>query len=259
MRNLIKNTPVLILCGGRGSRLSEETKKTPKPLIKLDKFPILYHIIQIYIKFGFEKFVLLTGYKHHLFERYFFNELPNKIKQKTIISKKDKKILFKNFEVKILNTGLNTLTGARILKYKEFMKNEKYFAVTYGDGLANVNLRRVFKKFYKSDFDGIMCASNPKEKFGILKIKGNIVTNFKEKEKDPKKWINIGFFVFKKIFFKYLDKNTMLEEKPLKKITNRKKLMVYKHSGLYNCMDTLQEKKIIQNMIKKKLTPPWLL
>ena len=258
MRNLIKNTPVLILCGGKGTRLSEETKKTPKPLIKLDKYPILYHIIQIYIKFGFKKFVLLTGYKHHLFERYFFKELPNKINQKITISKKDKTILFKNFEVKIFNTGLNTLTGARILKYKKFLKNEKYFAVTYGDGLANINLENVFKKFYKTNFEGIMCASNPKEKFGTLKIKKNIVTSFKEKEKDPKKWINIGFFIFKLIFFKYLDKNTMLEEKPLKKITNKKKLMVYKHSGLYNCMDTLHEKKIIQSMIKKKLTPPWL-
>jgi glucose-1-phosphate cytidylyltransferase len=258
MQNLIKDTPVLILCGGKGSRLSEETKKTPKPLIKLDKYPILYHIIQIYIKYGFRKFVLLTGYKHQLFEKYFFNELPDKLKQKPTISKKNKIILFKNFEVKILNTGLNTLTGARILKYKRFMQNKKYFAVTYGDGLANINLKKVFKKFYKTNFEGIMCATNPLEKFGTLKIKNNIVTNFREKEKDPKKWINIGFFIFNKIFFKYLDKHTMLEKKPLKKITNKKKLMVYKHIGLYNCMDTLHEKKIIQNMIKKKLTLPWL-
>ncbi|MDA9647932.1 glucose-1-phosphate cytidylyltransferase, partial [Candidatus Pelagibacter sp.] len=173
-------------------------------------------------------------------------------------SKKNKTIMFKDFDIKILNTGLDTLTGARVLKYKKFMQNNKYFAVTYGDGLANINLKKVFKKFYKTDFEGIMCASNPNEKFGTLKIKKNMVTNFKEKEKDPKKWINIGFFIFKKIFFKYLDKNTMLEEKPLKKITNKKKLMVYKHMGLYNCMDTLHEKKIIQNMIRKKSTPPWL-
>jgi len=257
MQNLIKNTPVLILCGGKGSRLSEETKKTPKPLIKIDKHPILFHIMKIYLKHGFKKFVLLTGYKHHLFEQYFFKELPNKIKQKPIISKKNKTILFKNFDVKILNTGLNTLTGARILKYKKFMQNEKYFAVTYGDGLANVNLGRAFKTFYKTSFEGLMCATNPQEKFGTLKIKNNMVTNFKEKEKDPKKWINIGFFIFKKIFFKYLDKHTMLEEKPLKKITNKKKLMVYKHLGQYNCMDTLHEKKIIQNMLKKKLIAPW--
>ena len=196
MQNLIKDTPVLILCGGKGSRLSEETKKTPKPLIKLDKYPILYHIIQIYIKYGFRKFVLLTGYKHQLFEKYFFNELPNKLKQKPTISKKNKIILFKNFEVKILNTGLNTLTGARILKYKRFMQNKKYFAVTYGDGLANINLKKVFKKFYKTNFEGIMCATNPPEKFGTLKIKNNIGTNFREKEKDPTKWINIGFFIF---------------------------------------------------------------
>ena len=95
--------------------------------------------------------------------------------------------MFKNFEVKIFNTGLNTLTGARILKYKKFMQNEKYFAVTYGDGLANINLGNVFKKFYKTNFEGIMCASNPKEKFVTLKIKKNIVTSFKEKVKRSKK------------------------------------------------------------------------
>ncbi len=258
MQNLIKNTPVLILCGGRGSRLSEETNKTPKPLIKIDSHPILFHIIQIYLKHGFKKFVILTGYKHRLIEQYFSKELPKKIKQKPLISKKDKTLIFKKFEIKILNTGLNTLTGARILKYKKFMDNKKYFAVTYGDGLANINLKKVFKKFYKSNFYGIMCASNPDERFGVLKIKKNIITSFKEKEKDPQKWINIGFFIFKKIFFKYLNKDTMLEESPLKKITNKKKLMVYKHTGLYNCMDTLNEKKLIQNMLKTNLTPPWL-
>ena len=259
MQNLIKNIPVLILCGGKGSRLSEETIKTPKPLIKLDNYPILFHIMQIYLKHGFENFVILTGYKHKLIERYFFKEFPKQIKQKPVISKKNKTIFLKDFNVKILNTGLNTFTGARILKYKKFMQNKKYFAVTYGDGLANINLGKVFKKFHKSKLEGIMCATNPNEKFGTLKIKKNVVVDFKEKERDPKKWINIGFFIFRNVFFNYLDKNTMLEQKPLKKITNKKKLMVYKHSGHYNCMDTLSEKKIIQNMLKKKITPPWLI
>lgn len=252
MQNLIKNIPVLILCGGKGSRLSEETKKTPKPLIKLDDKPILFHIMQIYLKFGFKKFAILTGYKHALFKKYFFIELPKKLKQKPIISNKNSTLFFKDFEVQILNTGLNTLTGSRILKYKNFMKNRKFFAVTYGDGLANINPKNIFKKFYNTNFEGVMAATNPDEKFGVLKIKNNTVIKFKEKEKDPKKWINIGFFIFKKTFFNYLDKNSMLEDRPLKTITNKKKLMVYKHFGQYNCMDTSNEKKIIQNMIKKK-------
>ena len=256
MQNLIKNTPVLILCGGKGSRLSEETLITPKPLIKIDKYPILIHIMKIYLKYGFKKFILLTGYKHKLIKDYFVRKFPKEIKEKPIILKNNK-IYFKNLEVQILNTGLNTLTGARVLKSKKVIRNDKFFALTYGDGLANINLKKVFTNFYKKNFDGVMCATNPEEKFGNLKIKKNVVIDFKEKKKDPKKWVNIGFFLFKNTFFKYLDNKTMLEDKPLKRITKRKKLMVYKHYGKYNCMDTIYEKKIIQNMIKQNLKSPW--
>lgn len=258
MQKLIENTPVLILCGGKGLRLSEETKLTPKPLIKIDKYPILFHIIRIYLKNGFKKFILLTGYKHNLFIKYFTKEFPKKIGEVPEIKHKDKTFKFKKFEVKIFNTGLNTLTGSRILKYKKFLKKNEFFAVSYGDGLANINLKEVFKNFYNQKYEGIMCATNPEEKFGIVEIKKNYAFKFNEKRKNTDKWINIGYFFFKNSFFKYLDKKSMLEQNPLKKITKNKKLMVYKHLGLYKCMDTLNEKKIIQNMIKKNSTPPWL-
>ena len=120
MQKLIEKTPVLILCGGKGLRLSEETNQTPKPLIKIDKYPILFHIIRIYLKNGFKKFILLTGYKHNSFIKYFTKELAKKIGEVPEIEHKDKTFKFKNFEVKIFNTGLNTLTGSRILKYKNF-------------------------------------------------------------------------------------------------------------------------------------------
>jgi len=257
MKKLPNNIPVLILCGGKGLRLSEETQKTPKPLIKIDKFPILHHIIQIYLKNGFKNFILLTGYKSKLIEQYFIKEFPKVTKQKSIFSKKKMTISFKNFDIKLLYTGLNTQTGARILKSKKIIGNNKYFAVTYGDGLANIDLNKVFSKLYKTNFDGIMCATNPEEKFGVLKIKDDLVEDFYEKKKDLKKWINIGFFIFKKNFFKYLDNKTMLEDTPLKKISKKKKLIVYKHFGYYRCMDTLNDKNNIKNDIKKNKTLPW--
>ena len=258
MQKLIKNIPVLILCGGKATRLSEETVNIPKPVIKLDKFPILYHIMQIYLNNGFKEFIILTGYKHTFVKNYFVSKFPKLIKEKVKVSKKNNNLIFKNFNIRVINTGLNTLTGARILKCKKILNNKKYFAVTYGDGLANINIGKVFSKFYKSNYDGIICAANPEEKFGNLKINKNIVTSFDEKKKDLQKWINIGFFIFKHKFFKYLDKKTMLEDKPLKKITKKKKLMVYKHTGNYNCIDTFKEKKIVKDLIRKNKKLPWL-
>ena len=259
MQNLIENTPVIILCGGKGTRLSEETSLTPKPLIKLDKYAIIYHIIQIYIKNGFKNFIVLSGFKHDKVQKYFQHELPKTLKQKINTSKNDKStFIYNNFKIKIFNTGLNTLTGARILKCKNILKNNKYFAVTYGDGLSNINIKKVFSKLFKSKNHGIMCITNPNERFGNVKIKKNLVTKFDEKKIDKKKWINIGFFIFKNKFFSYLNSKSMLENSPLKKITKNKKLMFHKHKGFYHCIDYLNEKKEAQNFIKMYKFPPWL-
>ena len=249
MQNLIKNTPVLILCGGKGSRLSEETKKTPKPLIKIDKHPILFHIMKIYLKHGFKKFVLLTGYKHHLFEKYFFKELPNKIKQKPIISKKDKTILFKNFEVKILNTGLNTLTGARILKYKRFMQNKKYFAVTYGDGLANINIKSLIAHHIKMNKLATISAVTQPGRFGALKLNNQMVEDFLEKPEKTDNYINGGFFVLSPKVIDYIDgDSTIWERDPLERLAKNNELTAYHHNGFWQPMDTLRDKNYLEEL-----------
>ena len=259
MSNVLSNIPVVILCGGKGSRLLEETSLTPKPLINLDKFSLLFHIMRIYLKSGFKNFIILTGYKHLNFVKYFKNKLPRLLNEKIIISKENGiTFLYKNFSIKIINTGNNTLTGARILKVKELLKKKDYFAVTYGDGLSNVNIKKTFIKLKKSKNHGIMSVVNPIERFGKVKIKNNLVTKFNEKKIDHNKWINIGFFIFKNNFFRYLDNKSMLENKPLKKVTQKRKLMVHKHKGFYHCIDFLNEKKIAQNLIKKFKIPPWL-
>lgn len=212
-KNLIKNTPVIILCGGKGTRILEETKKIPKPMIKLDRYPLIYHIIRIYMKFGCKNFILATGYKHKIIHNYFTKNLPKNLKQKTKVTTDNRSTVvnFKNFAIRLYNTGLNTNTGARLLKCKKFLKKKKFFMVTYGDGLANIKINKIFNKLSKTNKVGILTAVNPVEKFGILKIKKNTVINFSEKKQDKNKWINAGFFIFRNSFIKYLDKYTYLE------------------------------------------------
>lgn len=259
----MKNIPVIILCGGLGSRLSEETHLLPKPLIKIGKYPIIYNIIKIYLRYGVKNFILPTGYKHKEFLKFFTSELPKKINKKMTIIKNARSILidYKSFTVEIVFTGIKTKTGSRIFKCKKniLSKNTKYFMVTYGDGLLNTNIKKTYNLLLKNKkMVGIMTVVNPEERFGTLTIKNNKVENFKEKIKDPNKWINAGFFIFRDTLFKYLDKNSMLEEGPLKKLTKSKKMLAYKHKKFYHFIDTLKEKKIAINLIKNNKVAPWL-
>ena len=257
MQNLLKNIPVILLCGGKGTRILEETSHTPKPLIKLDKYSLVFHIIKTYLKNGSKEFIIVTGYKHSKFINHFKYELPKLLKEKIIIQNRNT-FIFKNFTIKIINTGLNTPTAGRILKIKKYIKDKKYFAVTYGDGLSNVNIKKTLIKLKESKKYGILCIKNPPERFGKVKVINNLVINFNEKKIDKNKWINIGYFIFKNQFLKYLNAESMLETKPLNKLTKNKKLIAFKHDGFYQCIDFLNEKKIAQDLIKKFKVPPWL-
>lgn len=230
---------VIILCGGLGSRLSEETKIRPKPMVKIDKKPILNHIINYYHKFGFCDFILALGYKGSF------------IKKKLKYNKKKIKISF-------VNTGLKTLTGGRLLKLKNILKNEKYFHLTYGDGLTNQNLIRL-EKFHRSHGKvATMTVVRPPVRFGEIYLNGNTVKSFKEKIQTNKNWINGGYFVFNNKIFDYIkSENNMLEKEPVKYLTKAKQLKAFKHSGFWQCMDTMREKKLLQNLIKLNKAP-WI-
>ena len=227
---------VVILCGGLGSRLEEETKLIPKPMVKIGKLPIVQHIINYYKSFGYNDFILATGYKKEVLEKYYKN-------------KKNVRCIF---------TGKNTLTGGRILRLKRYFKKNENFLLTYGDGLINQNLNKLLKFHIKHKKIATLTSVKPPARFGEVKINGNRVSSFEEKPQLQNNWINGGFFVFNSKIFNFISGDkTMLERKPFQKLTKIKNLMAYKHYGFWQCMDTIRDKKILENFWRKSKTP-WI-
>jgi len=232
---------VLILAGGFGTRLSEETDLIPKPLVKIGGKPILWHIMKHYNAFGFNEFVILLGYKGHMIEDYFLNQSD-----------------FFNWNITFLDTGLNTDTGGRI-KRAEKIINNKPFLLTYGDGLANIDLNKLIS-FHKSH-DGLVTMSSVQlaSRFGILEIGDEErVTQFKEKPKENEAWINGGFFICEPDILNYIkNDSTTFEKDPLATLTEDGKLFTYRHKGFWKCMDTLRDKRELDELAKSD-SPPWV-
>ena len=227
---------IVILCGGLGSRLAEETKLIPKPMVKIGSLPIIRHIINYYKSFGFNEFILATGYKKNILENYF---------------KKEKKI-------KCIFTGNNTLTGGRLLRLKKYFSKNENFMLTYGDGLSNVDLKKLLKFHLKHKKIATLTSVKPPARFGEVFISGNRVSKFEEKSQLNQNWINGGFFVFNEKIFKYIKHDLkMLEREPFKKLTQKRELMAFKHFGFWQCMDTMRDKKILNKLLKEKKAP-WL-
>ena len=224
---------VVILAGGLGTRISEYTKTIPKPMIPINKVPILIHIINYYRKYGFNEFYIAVGYKSKIIKDYF----------------KKKKI--RNCKINIIDTGLKTMTGGRLKRLSRFLKKEA-FLMTYGDGLSNVNLERLIKFYKKRKKLMTLTAVRPPARFGAIKIVNNNVKYFKEKSSLDEGWINGGFFVIEPEIFKYIkgDK-TYLERSPLEKIASMGNLSAFKHHGFWQCMDTLRDKEILEKKLKK--------
>ena len=229
---------VVILAGGLGTRLSEYTKKIPKPMVKIGKIPILVHIIKHYMKYGLNDFIIAGGYKYSIIRNYF----------------KKKKI--KKANIRVINTGLNTLTGKR-LKYLENMLTET-FMLTYGDGLSNIDINKLYNFHKKNKKKITITAVHPPARFGELEIKGNLVQKFKEKPQLQKGWINGGFFVIEPSFLNLIgNKNEMLERGPINRAVRKKNLVAFKHDGFWFCMDNLRDKNVLENLVKFKKAP-WL-
>jgi glucose-1-phosphate cytidylyltransferase len=227
---------VVILCGGLGSRLSEETIKIPKPMIKIGELPILSHIIKIYEKFGFTEIILATGYKSEIIERFYSNK--------------------KN--ISCVYTGLKSMTGGRLLRLKKYFSSNENFMLTYGDGLSSQNIKKLCHFHNSHEKIGTMTAVKPPARFGEIFLKKNQVLSFEEKPQLSSNWINGGFFVFNSKIFNYIsDNNTMLEREPFQRLAQEKELMAYKHYGFWQCMDTLRD-KILLNKIYNSKKIPWL-
>lgn len=230
---------VVILCGGKGTRLLEETKTRPKPLVDIGGKPILTHIMQSYVKHGFNDFKLATGYLSEQIENY-VNEsnLPGK--------------------VAVINTGQETLTGGRLLRLKNDLVKEKNFMLTYGDGVCNVDLKKLIKFHEHHGKIATVTAVRPPARFGVMKLTENKVEYFHEKSQTDTGWINGGYFVFNSEIFNYLkDDTSILEQQPLQKLTSEGELMAFKHEGFWQCMDTLRDKNYLDELCKQGNTP-WL-
>jgi glucose-1-phosphate cytidylyltransferase len=229
---------VVILAGGFGSRISEYSKKIPKPMITVGDKPLLWHIMKTYSKHNFTDFIIALGYKGQIIKNYF----------------KSKKF---GWNIQLVNTGANSMTGGRILRLKEFLTDDR-FMLTYGDGLANVNIKKLLSFHKKNKKMVTVTAVRPPARFGSLEIKNNIATNFREKSSLDVGWINGGFFVMERKFLKYIKNDkTILEREPLIKVSKQRQLAAFKHNTFWQCMDTKRDLDLLRSYWKKN-NPRWL-
>ena len=227
------NYQIVILAGGKGSRLSNLTRSIPKPMVKANNLPIIVHIMKHYYNYGFKNFIVATGYKSKIIKSFF---KTNKFPWKT----------------QVCFTGLNTMTGGRIRRLRNILKNKSFF-LTYGDGLSNINLDKLLKFHKKKKGVITLTAVRPPARFGAIEIKNHKVVMFREKSRLDTGWINGGFFIMEPEIFKYLKNDrTYLEREPLEKLGKKKKLFAYQHNGFWQCVDTPRDLEILEKILKKK-------
>ena len=251
---------VVILAGGKGTRIAEESINKPKPLVTIGSQPIIWHIMKHYSYYGFNDFIICCGYKGHLIKEYFMNycafnsDLTIDLK-KNSLSIKNK--ILESWKINLVDTGDETMTGGRILRLKKILKDEENFLLTYGDGLSNVNIKKLLSSHKKGNKLATITVVNPKGRYGIIDIKnGNLVDSFIEKPTESKSWINGGFFVFNREVFDFLKKDTdILEQGPIQKIAKKKQLSAYKHFGFWKAMDTLNDKVYLEKLWQSRNCP----
>tara|TARA_X000000950_G_C13866390_1_gene640921 strand:- start:863 stop:1618 length:756 start_codon:yes stop_codon:yes gene_type:complete len=244
---------VVILCGGKGTRISEYSSLIPKPMLKINNKPILWHIMNIYSKFGYNDFVLPLGYKGEVIKDFFLNykKLSNNFRLELGSGKVE--FLNKNNEdwkITFIDTGDDTLTGERLIKIKKYIDGEN-FLLTYGDGISDINISNLVKFHKKNNKIITMTAVRPNTRFGDVKISGNTITSFKEKPQLNEGWINGGFFVINKKFLNLIKKNQMLEKEPMTIAVKKKELVAYKHNGFWYCIDSKKELDYLNKNFKK--------
>lgn len=243
---------VLILAGGYGTRISEESDVRPKPMIEIGGKPILWHIMKHYSSYGFNEFVILLGYKSYVIKEYFANYYLHN-SDVTIDTANQKLEIHNNYsenwKITLIDTGLDTMTGGRVKRAKKFIANQPFF-LTYGDGVSDVNIQNLLD-FHKSHRKKItMTAIQPEGRFGALKLESNNeVSNFLEKPKGDGAWINGGFFVCEPEVLDYIDgDDTIFEKEPLQNLAEERELFSFKHEGFWKCMDTLRDKNQLNEM-----------
>ena len=223
---------VVILAGGLGTRLSEYTKTIPKPMVMIKNKPLIYYVMKVYAKYGFKNFYIALGYKGHIIKKYFKNNSFG-------------------WNVNMIDTGKRTMTGGRLKRLSKYLQNET-FLMTYGDGIANVNIKKLVKFHIQNKKEVTLTVVRPPARFGVVKFKNNLVSYFKEKSKVDEGWINGGFFVMNSSFLKKIKNDkTFLEKEPLETVCRRKNLAAYKHTDFWQCVDTKRDlEKLKKDIVK---------
>lgn len=249
---------VVILAGGFGTRISEESHLKPKPMIEIGDKPILWHIMKEYSNYGFNEFIICAGYKQHVIKEYFANYFLHKSDITFDFTKgvnTDSSIIIHNnvaepWKVTVVDTGLNTLTGGRIKRIKEYVNNET-FMMTYGDGVCDIDINKLYS-FHKENGKMVtMTAIQPGSRFGTMEIKeNNVISHFAEKNKNDGGWINGGYMVMEPEIFDYIEgDSTTFEKEPLETVAAKGQLIAYKHFGFWQCMDTVRDKNYLESLL----------
>jgi glucose-1-phosphate cytidylyltransferase len=249
---------VVIFSGGLGSRLSEETEAKPKPMVEIGGRPILWHIMQLYAHHGFREFVLTLGYRANLIKRYFL-ELAD-VEGSFTLDLASKKVTrreqgVQDWRVHLIDTGLETQTGGRLDKVAPLLREET-FMLTYGDGVADVDLKRLLAFHRAHGKLATITAVRPPARFGGLQFDGDRIVAFSEKPQIGEGWINGGFFVLEPAALDYLVGDTPFEREPLERLARGGQLMAYRHESFWQCMDTLRDKRLLEGLWAAG-NPPW--
>lgn len=244
---------VVILAGGFGSRISEESVVKPKPMVEIGGMPILWHIMKIYSYFGFDEFVICAGYKQHVIKEWFADYFLHTSDITFDYTGEESQLIVHNkhaerWKVTVVDTGLNTQTGGRIKRIKDYVDNET-FLLTYGDAVGDINIKEVVDQHKKYGKIGTMTMYNFGQTKGVVEYNHGIIEAFREKSKSDGDLINIGFMVMEPAVFDLIDgDNIPFEKEPLRRLVQMKQLAGYVHKGYWQCMDTLNEKNMIENL-----------
>lgn len=251
---------VVLLAGGFGTRISEESHLKPKPMIEIGEKPILWHIMKLYAHYGYNEFIICAGYKQHVIKEWFSNYFLHNSDITFDFTHSNEMIVHNNvaepWKVTVVDTGLNTMTGGRIKRIKDFVGDDT-FLLTYGDGVSNIDIEKLVRFHKEKGGLATLTAVQPDGRFGVIDIENDKVMSFREKSRDDMGWINGGFMILEPAVFNYIeDDTTVFEKYPLEQIASEGKLNCYKHYGFWQCMDTLRDKEKLEKMWSEG-NAPW--
>lgn len=250
---------VVLLAGGFGTRISEESQFKPKPMIEIGGMPILWHIMKWYAHFGHTEFIICAGYKQEVIKNFFAHYFLYQSDVTFDFTDHGKRIIHnehsENWKVTVVDTGLNSLTGQRIKFIKHFLNPGEPFLMTYGDGVADVDVNASIEFFKKQGKLAILTGVLPEGRFGVMDMDGDRITSFREKSKTDMGWINGGFMVLDPKVCDYVDGNVMFEREPLQKLASEGQLICFKHYGFWQCMDTMKDREKLENLLAENKAP----